>query len=40
MVSECSFFHRYIIQVFKDFVIEDRGVNNFISEARRWNICP
>jgi hypothetical protein len=31
-VSECSLFHRYVIQVFKDFVTECCAMNNFIAE--------
>ena len=39
-VSECSLFERYLLQVFKDLIAEGYGVNNFIAECRRGNICP
>jgi hypothetical protein len=32
-VSECSHFHRHVIQVFKDFVAEGCGLYEFIAEA-------
>ena len=38
-IPECSLFHRYIIQVFKDIVAEGCGVYDFIAEGCRGNKC-
>ena len=39
-VSEWSLFHRYVVQVFKDFVTEGCGLYEFIAESRWLNKCP
>ena len=38
-VSEISLFDRNVMQVSKDILTEGYGVNNLITESRRWNLC-